>query len=153
VDDRELLVAAGTLRQGANRLSRRMRLERGEARVTQQQVSVLAHLTLDGPGTPGDLAEAERVQPQSLTRTLSSLEGAGLITRRPHPLDRRSTLLDITDEGRRVLRQDVRGRDVWLASVMGAELTAAERGLLRLAGELMTRLAATPGSGRVTRPR
>jgi DNA-binding MarR family transcriptional regulator len=152
VDDGELLSAAGTLRQGANRLSRRMRLERGQARVTQQQFSVLAHLTLDGPGTPGDLAGAERIQPQSLTRTLSSLEGAGLITRRPHPADRRSTLLDITDEGRRVLRQDIRARDVWLASVMAAELTGAEQGLLRLAGELMTRLAGAPPAGRVTRP-
>src|ERR1700722_4708343 len=146
MDDRELLAAAGTLRQGANRLSRRMRLERGEARVTQQQFSVLAHLALDGPGTPGDLAAEERIQPQSLTRTLSSLEGAGLIARRPHPVDRRSPVLDITDEGRRVLRGDVRARDVWLASVMAAELTAAEQGLLQLAGELMIGLAGAAGA-------
>src|ERR1700733_5998759 len=106
MDDRELLAAAGTLRQGANRLSRRMRLERGEAWVTQQQFSVLAHLSLDGPATPGDLAAAERIQPQSLTRTLASLERARLISRSPHPVDGRSTRLDITDEGRRVLRED-----------------------------------------------
>jgi DNA-binding MarR family transcriptional regulator len=122
-----------------------MRLERGDGGVTQQQFSMLAHLRRDGPSTPGDVAAAERIQPQSLTRTISSLERAGLINREPHPVDRRAALLSITDAGLQVLRADIRARDVWLAGVMAAHLTTAEQGLLRLAGDLMIGLAAADG--------
>jgi hypothetical protein len=38
----------------------------------------------------------------------------------------------------------MRRRDQWLMSAMSAELTPTERQLLRLAGELMQRLAAGP---------
>jgi DNA-binding MarR family transcriptional regulator len=141
MDDDDSLVAAGTVRRGATRLSRRMRLARGDGGLTQQQFSVLAHLRRSGPCTPGDLAAAERIQPQSLTRTLSSLESAGLITRNTHPVDGRSSLLAITEEGLRTFYEDVRLRDLWLASAMKSHLTPTERELLRLAGELMVRLA------------
>jgi DNA-binding MarR family transcriptional regulator len=147
VDHSELLSTAGSLRQGTLRLARRLRLERGDGGITQQQFSLLAHVRRDGPSTSSDIATAERIQPQSLTRTIASLERAGLITREPHPVDRRSALLTITDAGREVLRADIRARDVWLAGVMAAHLTAAEQGLLRLAGDLMVGLAATDGGG------
>ena len=49
MDDEEFLVAASTLRRGATRLSRRMRLARGDGGLTQQQFSVLAHLSRSGP--------------------------------------------------------------------------------------------------------
>ncbi len=107
----------------------------------RQPLSVLAHLRRSGPSTPGELAALEHVQPQSLTRTLSTLERAGLVTRTPNPTDGRSTLLAITSAGVRAWRDDIRSRDIWLAAVMTAELTESEQGLLRLAGELMIRLA------------
>jgi DNA-binding MarR family transcriptional regulator len=137
----ELLLAAATVRRGATRLSRRMRLARGDAGLTQLQFSVLAHLRRFGPCTPGDLAVAERIQPQSLTRTLSRLEQEGLVTRSAHPADGRSSLLALTDEGLRLFGQEIRRRDLWVASAMASELTGTERELLRLAGELMVRLA------------
>jgi DNA-binding MarR family transcriptional regulator len=132
------------VRQGTNQLARRMRRERGEAALPQQSLSVLAHLRRSGPSTPGDLAALELIQPQSLTRTLSSLERARLIHRHPHPTDGRSTLLVITEAGIQAWRDDMRSRDVWLAAAMAAELTASEQGLLRLAGELMIRIAGSP---------
>jgi DNA-binding MarR family transcriptional regulator len=142
VEDPELLDGAGTLRQGVHRLSRRMRLERGEAGLTQQQFTLLSHLRRSS-ATPGELAAVERIQPQSLTRAIISLEHAGFVTRAAHPDDGRSALLAITAEGKRALGEDIRGRDVWLAAAMAAELTATERELLRLAAGLMARLAAS----------
>jgi DNA-binding PadR family transcriptional regulator len=91
--------------------------------------------------TPGELAAAERIQPQSLTRTLASLSRDQLTTRRPDGDDRRRSRLSITDAGRRALLQDIRQRDSWLALAMAQELTPTERELLRLAAELMGRLA------------
>ena len=101
----------------------------------------LAELNDRGPLTPGQLAAAQRVQPQSLTRVLAALTGRGLIAREADPVDGRRALLAITADGRQALRRDVDARDRWLAQAMAARLTRTEQELLRLAGELMDRLA------------
>lgn len=41
-----------------------------------------------------------QVHPTSITNVVDRLESAGLVRRRPHPTDRRTTLVAITDEGR-----------------------------------------------------
>lgn len=137
----ELLGRAADLRRGVTRLSRRLRLERPEQGEPLLQLTVLALLRSRGPMSPGDLASAERVQPQSLTRTLTALEAAGLVARRPDPEDGRRSLLTITHDGRRAIRDDVRQRDAWLAVAIAEVLSPVEQELLRLAGELMERLA------------
>src|SRR5215468_4626774 len=73
--------AATDLRRGVVGLARRLRLERNEVGLTALELSVLGHLHRHGALTPGELAAAERVQPQSLTRTLAALEAAGLMSR------------------------------------------------------------------------
>lgn len=132
---------ASTLRRGVTRLGRRLRLERPEQGEPLLQLSTLALLHGRGPMTPGELAAAQRVQPQSLTRTLTALEAAGLASRRTDPGDRRRSLLMITGTGRRAIRHDVSQRDAWLAMAMAELLTPAEQELLRIAGQLMERLA------------
>src|ERR1700728_2250744 len=143
VDDEDLLTAATTLRQGTARLARRLRIERPESAQTSLEMGILAHLNRRGPTTPGALATAERVQPQSLTRTLASLERQFLAVRQPDDRDRRRSLLAITEAGRQALAQDMARRDAWLARAMALGLTRAEQELLRIAGELMDRLADT----------
>jgi DNA-binding MarR family transcriptional regulator len=85
------------------------------------------------------------VQPQSLTRTLASLQRQRLVVRQPDGQDRRRSLLALTDTGRQALGRDMRQRDGWLAAAMARQLTGAERELLRIAGELMDRLADAGG--------
>jgi DNA-binding MarR family transcriptional regulator len=43
-----------------------------------------------------------QVHPTSITNAAARLEGAGLVVRRPHPTDRRTVLVEITDAGRAV---------------------------------------------------
>jgi DNA-binding MarR family transcriptional regulator len=133
--------AATAVRRGVIHLGRRLRLERPAHDVTLLQLGLLAELNDRGPLTPGQLAAAQRVQPQSLTRTLALLETRGLLAREADPGDGRRALLAITAGGREALRRDVDARDRWLAQAMAARLTATEQELLRLAGELMDRLA------------
>jgi DNA-binding MarR family transcriptional regulator len=122
-------------------LSRRLRLERGSG-PTGLELSVLGNLHRRGPMSPGELAAAERIQPQSLTRTLAGLEADSLLARSQDPEDGRRSLLQITEAGRGALRDDMQRRDAWLADAITRELTVTERELLRLAGELLERLAA-----------
>jgi DNA-binding MarR family transcriptional regulator len=135
------VAAAAEVRRGVIGLARRLRLERNEAGLTALELSVLGHLHRSGPLTPGELATAERVQPQSLTRTLAALEEAGLASRQPDPADGRRSLLAITDHGQAGLRTEMEQRDNWLSAAMAAELTTTEVELLRLAGSLLERIA------------
>jgi DNA-binding MarR family transcriptional regulator len=43
-----------------------------------------------------------QVHPASVTNVVDRLEAKGLVRRQPHPTDRRATLAEITDEGRRL---------------------------------------------------
>jgi DNA-binding MarR family transcriptional regulator len=141
-DGRELALPAATMvRRGVVSLGRRLRLERTAASPTALELSLLGHLHRRGPLTPGDLATAERIQPQSLTRTLTNLEASKLVWREPDPADGRRSLLAVTESGLVALRHEMQQRDSWLAAAMAAHLTSTEIELLRLAGELMERLA------------
>jgi DNA-binding MarR family transcriptional regulator len=101
----------------------------------------LAELWRDGRMCAGDLADLLRVQPQSLTRTLASLEEDGLIVRRPDELDRRQAVIGITETGVLALSEDMQARERWLAKAIDIHLSPAERRLLADAAELMDRLA------------
>jgi DNA-binding MarR family transcriptional regulator len=136
--------AATEVRRGVISLARRLRLERNEVGLTALELSILGHLHRRGPLTPGELATAERVQPQSLTRTLAALEEARLVSRQPDPADGRRSLLAITESGHAALRTEMEQRDAWLAAAMAEELTTTEIGLLRLAGSILERLADAP---------
>ncbi len=132
------------VRRAVLSIGRRLKAERPAGGRPSLELSVLGHLHRRGPMTPGDLAAAERVQPQTLTRTLTSLEHGGLIARAHHPLDGRRALLTLSQSGLDALRSDMAVRDDWLASAMADYLTRTERELLRLAAGLLERLADEP---------
>jgi DNA-binding MarR family transcriptional regulator len=139
--EQTLAPAAASLRRGTMRLGRRLRMERPEHGVVSAELSVLGLLYQRGPMSAGELAWAERVQPQSLTRILAALQERGQIRRHPDPDDRRRSVLSITEPGTGVLLADVAQRDSWLTMAMAEQLSPAETQLLMMAGELMERLA------------
>jgi DNA-binding MarR family transcriptional regulator len=81
----QLSGTAATVRRAVMGLGRRLKLERPPGGRTSLELSVLGHLHRRGALTPGEIAAAERVQPQTLTRTITSLESGGLISRTDHP--------------------------------------------------------------------
>jgi DNA-binding MarR family transcriptional regulator len=139
--DDPLLDTAIAVRRAISRLSRRLRTEAREEGLSVAKHSALGNIYRDGPATPGSLALAEGVQPQSLTRVLAELEEAGYILRRQDEEDRRQFKLEITDPGRAILQREATRRAIWLASAMASCLSATEQELLRLAAQLMDRLA------------
>ena len=133
---------AGELRLGSMRLARRLRVERGSDDLTLSQLAALGSLELHGECTVGELAHIERVKPPSMTRIVNSLVEAGLMTRRPHAVDGRQVVVDLTDTARELLIENRRRRTAWLALRL-AELTPDERELLRHAAPLLNRLASS----------
>jgi DNA-binding MarR family transcriptional regulator len=140
-EDQQLTAIAGTVRRSVMSLGRRLKLERPAEARTSLELSVLGHLHRRGELTPGELAAAERVQPQTLTRTLTTLETSGLIARAGHPSDGRRVLLGLTETGLAALRRDMAARDSWLAGVMTATLSPTEIEVVRLAASLLERIA------------
>src|SRR5579859_1534286 len=138
-------MSARRLRQAVLRLSRRLQAERSARGMALAKISVLGHLARRGPLTPTQLAAADRLRPQSLTRLLGDLEAGGLVRRIPDPSDGRRHRLELTAVGVHALESDMAERDAWLAEAMETDLAPLERGLLALAAELLERLADRPG--------
>ncbi len=132
---------ASALRHAAMALTRRLRGERSADALSSAQLSVLGLLARSGEQTPGQIAAVDRVQPQSVTRTLAALERGRLVYRRIDPDDRRRAWIGLTQQGRAVLASDLAERDHWLAGQVRS-LTPAERAVLDVAADLLERIAA-----------
>jgi DNA-binding MarR family transcriptional regulator len=122
------------------RVARRLRAEKSDQELSDGQFSVLAVLDREGPLTPRALAEYERVQPPSMTRTLAGLLARGLIDRAGDPSDRRQVIVGLTALGTRAVQETRRRRDAWLARRL-AELEPKERAVLAEASEILRRIA------------
>lgn len=133
---------SAVVRRSVNRLARRMRAERLPDSLPSARLAVLAQLYRAGSSTPGAVAAALHVQPQSLTRTLAALREDGLVTRSRDEVDGRQYVLELTRSGFEAMARDVEYRDAWLRRRMAAELNETEVAVLRLAATLLDRLAA-----------
>jgi DNA-binding MarR family transcriptional regulator len=133
---------AAALRVSVLRLSRRLRSERDPEHelLSVSQLSVLGVLHRHGARTVGELAALERVQPPSMTRTVSCLEDGGYVVRQRSATDRRRVVVALSDTGAHILAGDRRRRDAWLAQRL-RELSADERAVLRQAAPILERLA------------
>ena len=129
--------SAADLRNVLGRLVRRLRAENT---FPLSQGTVLARLERDGPQTASALAAAEGVRPQSMAHTVAELRGAGYVDRRPHPLDRRQILIELTEDGLAKLTEDRKRREGWLAEAISTQLTADEQEILIRAVPLLDRL-------------
>jgi DNA-binding MarR family transcriptional regulator len=131
---------ASALRLSVVRLNRRLRAQRADTSVTLTQLAALSTLERHGSLTPGELAAHEKVQPPSMTRVVNGLVERSLVTRTPHPTDGRQALLSVSEEGEALIRADRRKKEAWLARRL-AELTPAERQILKQAAPILERLA------------
>lgn len=67
-------------------------------------IYVLALLYEKDDQRASDIARSLKVAPTSFTPTLDRLEIAGLIVRSPHAVDRRSVVISLTAEGKKLKR-------------------------------------------------
>jgi DNA-binding MarR family transcriptional regulator len=71
------------------------------AAVSYIRMRLLHVLESEGPRTMSELANALAVTPRRVTALVDALEADGLVQRRPHPTDGRSTVVSLTRSGRK----------------------------------------------------
>jgi len=123
------------------RLARRLRAERPGQPLSASKLALMGWLRRGDGMTPTDIATAERIRPQSLTRLLAALAADGLIRRHAGETDRRQVVIELTQAGLDALDRDMKERDSWLAKAMEQVLSPTEQAMLLLAAQLMERLA------------
>lgn len=100
MDTNETHETAARLRRAITLLNRRLR-NSSLGGITPAQASILAVIDNLGEPTLGEIAQAEQVQPPSVTRLVNQMESAGLITRHLDPEDRRLTRVALSAHGRK----------------------------------------------------
>jgi DNA-binding MarR family transcriptional regulator len=126
------------LRMALGRLGRVLRQQTDED-LSYALTSLLFTIGRMEPATASDLAEAEKVTPPSVSRSLKRLEALNLIERAADPVDGRVTRVRLTKAGRKERAYILKARDVWLIEHL-RQLDAAEIGMIMQALPALARL-------------
>lgn len=117
--------------------------------LTPARTHLLWELGQHGPVPQRVLAEALKVTPRAVTGLVDALVADGLVTREPHPTDRRAALVTFTPRGEELVAQLKRDHkalaQALFASMSHRELDTFSRSLARLIDRLRAHLAATGG--------
>lgn len=133
---------AAQLRIAIARAARRLRQQAGRE-LTPSRASVLATVARDGPLTPSELAERERISRPTITRLVAKLKQQGLVECLPDPADGRSYRVAISAAGT-ALRADRQARKNAYLTRLLAAADDEELAVLERAAELLERLLAKP---------
>jgi DNA-binding MarR family transcriptional regulator len=79
--------------------TRRIWSEMGRAGTTPARARLLGVLQCQGSCKMSELGALLSVTPRNVTKLVDGLEAEGLVARKPHPSDRRATLVCLTDRG------------------------------------------------------
>ncbi len=124
---------ADRLHSAAIHLLRRLRVEDEALGISAPRLSALSVLVFAGPRRVGELAEAEQVEPPTMTRLVDGMERDGYVTRRPDPDDGRAVIVRATSKGVRALKkgrsQRVDALAAALRSLSAGELATLARGV------------------------
>ncbi|MFD2081463.1 DNA-binding transcriptional regulator, MarR family [Actinopolymorpha cephalotaxi] len=129
VPDDDLHSTANFLHSAALRLLRVARTADTEMDLDGPRASLLSVLVFTGPRSVGALARIEQVSAPAITKSVSALEGLGLVDRTPDAADRRVVLVAATPAGQRLLE---RGRAARVRAVADLLSGLSERDLATL---------------------
>jgi len=102
------ILAAQTARFAAG-LLRWMETRAGDG-MNFAQLRLLQALHCGGPAIMRDLGTKLGATPRNMTAIVDALEDARLVVRRPHPTDRRATLIELSAEGAREAQEGLAPR-------------------------------------------
>ena len=138
-DEPPEVALATALHSAAIHLLRRLRHTDEALGISPARLSALSVIVFGGPLNLRELAAAEQVTAPSMSRIVTALEAAGLVSRAPDPEDGRAIRLEATAEGRRVMFLG-RERRVEALAAQLRTLTPADLAALASALEVLQRL-------------
>jgi DNA-binding MarR family transcriptional regulator len=108
--------------------------------LTVARATLLWQLRARGPSTQRALAEALGVSARNVTGLVDGLVTGGLVSRRPHPGDRRATLVTFTDAGARLVDELAVGQAELAGQLFGGLSTERLAALVAGLDEVLGRL-------------
>jgi DNA-binding MarR family transcriptional regulator len=124
--------------------------------LTPARTHLLWELGRRGPVPQRVLSEALKVTPRAVTGLVDALVTDRLVTREPHPTDRRATLVTLTSRGETLVAELKRDHKklarALFASMPHREFDTFSRSLAGLIDRLRAHLAATGGGRSAIRP-
>jgi DNA-binding MarR family transcriptional regulator len=134
-------VLADQLHSAAIHLLRKLRREDAASGLNAPRLSALSVVVFAGPVTLGDLAAAEQVRPPTMTRIVDALAEQRLVVKKKNADDGRSTLIQATAAGKKLLMRG-RERRVRALATQIAELRPVDRMALGSAAEILKKVIA-----------
>jgi DNA-binding MarR family transcriptional regulator len=111
---------------------------------TYARMRLLCELHRDGPQRMADLASALDVTPRNVTTLVDGLEREGIVQRRPHPTDRRATVIELSDSADGAVERSMEHEAA--IGELFEKLAPADRAtLIRLIGDLASRMGPDAG--------
>ena len=121
-------------------LGRDMTTSLAAAGLTVARTTLLWRLRETGPSTQRALAEALGVSARNVTGLVDGLAEAGLVTREPHPTDRRATLVTPSARAERLLAEMAAGQAELAEHLFGGLSPERLDGLVSGLDEVLERL-------------
>ena len=130
-----------------------MRTELSRRGLTAARAEVLLVLhAVERPLVQRELSQALRCTPRHVTTLVDALEAQGLVARRPHPRDRRATLVTLTEQGRAAADRMNRERHAAAHAMLGDLPDAVLAGFLTVADRVLDRLGQPATADRTPEP-
>lgn len=121
-------------------LGRDMTASLAASGLTVARTTLLWQLRAAGPSTQRALADSLGVSARNVTGLVDGLAAAGLVTREPHPTDRRATLVTPTARGEELLEELGRDQAGLVGQLFGGLSDARVAGLVSALDEVLERL-------------
>jgi DNA-binding MarR family transcriptional regulator len=121
-------------------LGRDMTTTLAAAGLTVARTTLLWRLRSAGPSTQRALADALGVSARNVTGLVDGLAGTGLVTREPHPTDRRATLVTLTAHAEGLLAEMAAGQAELADQLFGGLSPERLDGLVSALDEVLERL-------------
>ena len=108
----------------------------GEGGISYARMRLLGALHCGGPQIMSSISDELGVTRRNVTALVDALEEEGLVQRKPHPTDRRATIIELTEQGFETTKNMYEEHRAAVADLF-ADLSEEDRGeLTRLLGSL-----------------
>jgi DNA-binding MarR family transcriptional regulator len=116
------------------------------AGLSMPQMNVLLNLYYKGPAEVMAFAEPMHLSPAGASQLVDRMVQQGLVRREESPADRRVRLVQLTDQGRRVVDESILARGQWVANLIDS-MNADEKTQVAQALQILTEKAVRLDNG------